>query len=121
MKKLLCLFLLLWLPLFSAAAAAMDLQMQAMQTTPMAAQADAMPCHNEAAAAETTAQPCCGDHQSSHSCLACGVCAFSHAGSHLTAIAAPALPHPVSAAPGYLDRVFSSQLYPPLLKPPIST
>ena len=122
MKKLLCLFLLLWLPLFSAAAAAMDMQMQVIQTTPEAASAavDAMPCHDEAAAADTAVQPCCGDQQTSHDCFACGVCAFSHANSYPAAIAAPALPHPVSAAPAYLDRVFSSQLYPPALKPPIS-
>lgn len=121
MKKLLSIFLLLWLPLFSAAAAAMDAQMQAMQmpASSVPAHADAMPCHDQTPV-DIAAQPCCGEHESDHDCFACGVCAFGHAGSHVTAIAAPAFPPPVSAAPGYPNQLFSSQLYPPALKPPIS-
>ena len=121
MKKLLCIFLMLWLPLFSAAAAAMSMQMQLTQTETVATQAEAMPCHDVATNTDTgVQQPCCGDHETSHDCFACGVCAFSHASSYPALVAAPAFPHPVSAAPGYLDRVFFSQLYPPALKPPIS-
>lgn len=119
MKKLLCLFLLLWLPLFSAAAAAMSMQMQ-LSATP--AQAENMPCHEASASptADNAEQPCCSDHDASHNCFACGVCAFSHASSHLAAVISPALPAPDTSSPGYLARVFSSQLYPPALKPPIS-
>ena len=121
MKKLLCLFLLLWLPLFSAAAAAMSMQMQ-LSAAP--AQSEHMPCH-EASTTQATpdhdaAQPCCDDHDASHNCFACGVCAFSHASSHPTDLAALTLPVPDTSSPGYLARVFSSQLYPPALKPPIS-
>ena len=122
MKKLLCLFLLLWLPLFSAAAAAMSMQMQ-LSAAP--AQAEHMPCHDVSTtqaipADHDAAQPCCGDHDTSHNCFACGVCAFSHASSHPTDMAALTLPAPDTSSPGYLARVFSSQLYPPALKPPIS-
>ena len=117
MKKLLCLFLLLWLPLFSAAAAAMSMQMQ-LSAAP--AQAEHMPCHEASTTHHDAAQPCCDDHNASHNCFACGVCAFSHASSYPVGLAALALPVPDTSSPGYLARVFSSQLYPPALKPPIS-
>jgi len=118
MKKLLCLFLLLWLPLFSAAAAAMSMQMQLSATS---ASAEQMPCHDASTStSDNTKQPCCDDHHASRNCFVCGVCAFSNAARHLAAVPSLALPAPDTFAPRNLVRIFSSQLYPPALKPPIS-
>lgn len=125
MKKLLCLFLLVWLPLFSGAAAAMSMQMQlaALQTV-----ADEMPCHesntdlshNPVAASGQADHSCCDDHETSHNCFACGVCALIHAVANVDAAGQLNLPVTASPAPHFFGRVFSSQLYPPALKPPIS-
>lgn len=125
MKKFICLLLVLWLPLFSGAAAAMSLQ---MQLAAMPAVAHDMPCHETApdpqpaadAAADHAAQPCCDEHEASHNCFACGVCALVHSTTSATPGQQLTLPALASSAPHYYGRIFSSQLYPPALKPPIS-
>ena len=129
MKKSICLFLMLWLPLFTGSAWAMSTRMQlgnlqaSIDDTQAAHVADMPqhPCHEmqaqqaDAHAGETAHH---SDHCSGSNCFACGVCIYA---TNFTTPSpqhffAPSLTH---AKPEPLQTGFASQGYPPALKPPI--
>ena len=139
MKKCVCLFLMLWLPVFTGSAWAMSSQMQLerlqdttvkdtrAQTATMASSEH--PCHEMQADANTVDQvdrsmpsgdkPSHGKHCNGHDCFACGVCIYatSYTAPTQQDIYTPSLSH---ANPEQAQTVFASQGYPPALKPPIS-
>lgn len=129
MKKLICLFLMLWLPLFTGSAWAMSTQMQLgklQSAMPESAAEPAAhpPCHEMQPGEQATHSPAPStqdhnQHCNGHNCFACGVCIY--ASSYTTPMAqtlfTPLLSH---AKPVQFDSVFASQLYPPALKPPIA-
>lgn len=118
MKRLICLFLILWLPLFTGAALAMGTQMQVANELQKIEKAASSPCHDmqHMDSQKPISRHCNGN------CFACGVCAFSCnvTGFMTTTFYAVFAPVTVSPTPSLIDLVFSSQLYPPALKPPIS-
>ena len=129
MKRSIYLFLMLWLPLFTGSAWAMNAQMQfskwqsAMQASE-AAQAAEHPCHEMqpgqvAEHATQTSNQSHNQHCNGHNCFACGVCIYgtNFAAPVVQNVFTPLLSH---AKPVQFDKVFASQLYPPALKPPIS-
>jgi hypothetical protein len=119
MKKLVCLFLMLWLPISAGSAWAMSTQMQvsaAFDTADTAAME--MPCHDMAIENTDSAPEQVPGMK--HNCSACGAC-FS-----VLAAGIPLLPHFSSAAltsrmalPA--DDQTVSQTYPPALRPPITS
>lgn len=125
MKRFICLFLMLWLPLFTGSAWAMSTQMQydklqsAMEGSSQTAET---PCHDmqhEADPVPASNEQSQHSHCTGHNCFACGVCIY--AGSFTM----PTLQHVFTpllsnAKPAQFDETFASQLYPPALKPPIS-
>jgi hypothetical protein len=134
MKRCICLFLMLWLPVFTGSAWAMSTQMQLERVQDTIAQTATMAssehrCHEMQADANTVDQvdrsmpsgdkPSHGKHCNGHDCFACGVCisATSYTGPAQQDIHTPSLSH---ANPEQPQRVFASQGYPPALKPPIS-
>jgi hypothetical protein len=129
MKKFICLFLMLWLPLFTGSAWAMSTQMQLETLQDIVSVTDATtssghPCHEMQSEANTTGQldlhaASHGKHCNGHDCFACGVCIYA------TSYTAPAqhdiyIPSLSHANPEQAQSVFASQGYPPALKPPIS-
>lgn len=134
MKKLICLFLMLWLPLFTGSAWAMSAQMQLDRLHIVAPMTDmkastAQPCHEMQAEkmASPQARPAGasgdeyphGQHCNGHDCFACGVCLYatSYTSPSQPAVFIPALSN---ANPEQPQQTFASQGYPPALKPPIS-
>lgn len=125
MKRLICLFLMLWLPLFTGSAWAMSAQMQfdeLQSVLAVSTQTAETPCHDmqhEAAPAPVNSEQPQHTHCTGHSCFACSVCIYA------SSFAMPALQHVFSpllsyAKPLQYDESFASQLYPPALKPPIA-
>ena len=126
MKKFLCMFLMLWLPLFTGSAWAMSTQtqlgnLQASIDDTQAAQGAGVaqqPCHGMQAQQAEEQPGHHGKHCSGHNCFACGVCIYatnftSPSPQHFFV---PLLTH---AKPEPLQLGFASQGYPPALKPPI--
>lgn len=119
MKKLVCLFLMLWLPLSAGSAWAMSTQMQVNAALDMAAEtAMDMPCHDMDAAGDDQGKG--NTHCLKHNCAACGACfSTSMAGAPAgTAFAFAARPTQVTPA---ADNLPVSQTYPPALRPPIAS
>ncbi|MFM9913394.1 MAG: hypothetical protein ACKVN9_07670 [Methylophilaceae bacterium] len=118
MKRLICLFLILWLPLFTGAALAMGTQMQVANALQQLEKAPTSPCHDmqNMDSQQPASKHCNG------SCFACGVCAFGFQAVSFMIISTFVAPL-ASAAPtlNLPDLAFISQLYPPALKPPILT
>ncbi len=117
MKKLICLFLMLWLPLFTGAALAMSTQMQVADALQQVQKTMPMACHE--LPADTQHQP--AKHGCNSHCLACGVCAFgcNTASFMMTSYVFSATA--ISPAPNPADLVFSFPFYPPAFRPPIAT
>ena len=125
MKRFICLFLMLWLPLFTGSAWAMSAQMQYdnLRAVMEAPSQNAEPsCHemgHEAASVPVSKEPSPHAHCKGHNCFACGVCIYasSFAVPVLQHVSTPLLSH---TKPFQYDVTFASQLYPPALKPPIA-
>jgi hypothetical protein len=129
MKRFICLFLMLWLPLFTGSAWAMSAQMQfdELQSTldvssQDVSQQEEHPCHDMQLASHTetpASDATHGKHCNGHDCFACGVCLFatSFTSPALQHVFTPLLSHTKSVS---FDETFVSQRYPPALKPPIS-
>jgi hypothetical protein len=139
MKRCICLFLMLWLPVFTGSAWAMSTQMQLERLQDSTPQLATMispehPCHEMETDAMTTDRITTdrvdesapsgnhysyGKHCNGHDCFACGVCisATSYTAPAQQDIHTPSLS---LANPEQPQRVFASQGYPPALKPPIS-
>jgi len=113
MKKLICLFLMLWLPLFMASAWAMNMQMQ-LDSTAHDVVITHMSCHDD------TNQAQGNQAHKTHQCLACGICALANASASFSTAPFLNLTAKLSSAPLPVNVVFSSQDYPPAYKPPIS-
>jgi len=119
MKKLICLFLLLWLPISASSAWAMSTQMQvdaALGTVePTSSE---MPCHDMAIEhADTSPDQSSGVK---HNCSACGACSFAFSANislplHFTIAALTSR----AFLPANDQTV--SQTYPPALRPPIAS
>ena len=119
MKKFICLFLMLWLPISANAAWAMSTQMQMNTTldTPTETVMD-MPCHDMAADNSDTNL----NHEPGikHNCSACGACFTVLAtGTALAVYFASAVLSSRAVLPA--DDQIVSQTYPPALKPPIAS
>jgi hypothetical protein len=110
MKKLICLFLMLWLPLFMGSAWAMSMQMQLENQQVQMSQKSHMSCHEKSNKNQST---------SSHKCAVCGMCALVNGTANFNT--APVLNFATSqfTAPQFFYVAFTSQEYPPSYKPPI--
>ena len=125
MKRFICLFLMLWLPLFTGSAWAMSAQMQyeklksAMEASSQTAEPACHDMQHEAVTAPVSKEQSTHAHCTGHNCFACGVCIYA------SSFAMPALQHVLTpllshAKPFQYDEAFASQRYPPALKPPIA-
>jgi hypothetical protein len=119
MKKLICLFLVLWLPISAGSAWAMSTQMQvnAALDAPIETMMD-MPCHDMAA--DNTDVDQGNTENIKHNCAACGACfSISIAGmpslAVMTSLALTTRTAPV------INNPLTSQIYPPALRPPIAS
>ncbi|MGB7816032.1 MAG: DUF2946 family protein [Methylotenera sp.] len=112
MKRLICLFLMLWLPLFMASAWAMNMQMQ-LDSTAHDVVIMHMSCHDD------TNQAQGNQTHKTHQCFACGICALANASASFSTAPFFNLATKPSSAPLPANVVFSSQDYPPAYKPPI--
>jgi hypothetical protein len=109
MRKLICILLMSWLPVFMVTANAMSLQMmtKAMHGD-MQAQAD-MPCHDRT------------DHQpaKTHNCISCGFCMAATSMANFDSAPVLDLPVITSPAPVAIDVIFESTNDSPAFRPPI--
>lgn len=127
MKKLMSIFLMLWLPLFMSSAWAMDLQMDSQMQSGMQMQEQSsvsmidMPCHDMEASIELADTGCknCSDNTADMAhCASCGLCMISLSATQIELFAASLLATPSSAI-SLPDFALFSQDYPPAIKPPI--
>lgn len=139
MKKMLCLFLILWWPLFAMAAQRMQLEMQ-IASSPIGTQnaneqaethqAATGACHHHSVAM-TEAEYLdvkdsgivgshLGGHGLIHTCKMCGYCAVLAGFSDFTAFPNVIGFASVVVKPVLPTLFFHSQSYPPAIKPPIS-
>lgn len=118
MKKLICLFLMLWLPISASSAWAMSTQMQLGENfdAPAETMVD-MPCHDMATHDSPASEQ---EPGLKHNCTACGAC-FT-----ILATGTPSVTYFSStivtsrAAPPANDQTISLT-YPPALRPPIAS
>lgn len=122
LKKFICIFLLIWLPLFISAASAASLQMTManLNAEMQNNMADVPPCHQHASDAQENSSSNNKVHNKQHHiCNLCGFC--------LVASGFANVPHALnvlttdftSSQPAFFTAVFHSQTYPPAIKPPI--
>lgn len=108
MKKLICILLMAWLPVFMVTAGAMSLQMtlQGQQTQ----QADSASCHDNI-----------GNQKSEkiHQCIACGFCMMATSMASFDTALGLAITALTSTAPLSTDVVFKSINDTPAFRPPI--
>lgn len=118
MKKLICLFLMLWLPISAGSAWAMSTQMQLGNAFDAAAEtAMDMPCHDMEAHDDPASDQ---EPASKHNCCVCGAC-FT-----ILAIGTPSAVYfsstiVTSRAALLADDQTISLTYPPALRPPIAS
>ena len=121
MKKLICVFLMVWLPLFMGSAWAMNMQMelqnQLPQVTTNSSVATDMPMNCHMNMMNSTS----GKHsnQPHQKCATCGICAVANASASFNTVPNFDLPVTHSSAPYLLQVAFTSQDLPPTIKPPI--
>ncbi len=113
MKRIICLFLMLWLPLFMGSAWAMSMQMalesQHVQTKHIAVK-PSMSCHESSAKTHKN---------QSDKCAVCGMCALVNGTANFTTAPILNLTASASPKPPFFYIAFISQDYPPNYKPPI--
>jgi hypothetical protein len=113
MKKLICLFLMLWLPLFMGSAWAMSMRMQLDNAGKTQVTKSSMSCH------EVSDKTDKNRSTNSNQCAVCGMCALVNGTANFNT--APVLNFATSqfTAPQFFYVAFTSQEYPPSYKPPI--
>jgi hypothetical protein len=119
MKKLICIFMMIWLPCFMVAANAMSMQMTLKNSLPHTAQIAEhvqMSCHeglNHSKKSDSKNNPSSSHH--------CSFCAFCIVGSAIASTHKLKMSHikTTNIQPTSFDVAFTSQDYPPAIKPPI--
>lgn len=119
MKKMICVFIISWLPCFMVAANAMGMQMALENAQSRPAQTvehEQMSCHeslNHSKTSDSKTTP-----SSNHNCT---FCAFCVVGSAIASTPKLKMTHfkTTNIQPTLFDVAFSSQDYPPAIKPPI--
>lgn len=122
LKKLFCIFLIAWLPLFISTASAASLQMTltnlnaAMQSNMV----DVTPCHQHASDTQENSKK----HnevpsKQHHVCTVCGFCAVSSGYANMPHAFNLQMTSFSASQPAYFTAVFHSQSYPPAIRPPI--
>jgi hypothetical protein len=119
MKKLICIFIMSWLPCFMMAANAMGMQMvleNALQHATQTADHAQMSCHEQVNHDKTSENKT--NHPDSHHCSFCAFCVVGSAvaSTHLLKMSHLKTDNIQHTS---LDVAFSSQDYPPAIKPPI--
>lgn len=109
MKKLICILLIGWLPVFMVAANAMSLQMMTKTMHGDMQVQSSMPCHSEPDDVPSK----------SHNCISCGLCVVATSAAFTPV--APALNIPVfkSFNLSFADDEFKSINHSPAYRPPI--
>lgn len=134
MKKMLCLFLILWWPLFAMAAQRMELEMEIASGVigqhPETLNSAIETCHHQMVAgveandldakAYASLSHDFDGHGKSHTCKLCGYCAVLAGFSDFTAFPNVIGFASVVVKPVLPTLFFHSQSYPPAIKPPIS-
>lgn len=126
MRKIITIWLVLWLPLFMATANAMSLEMEFAHSehTQLHAQVNKhlhtsennFQVHARCHAVHEQGQLPDSQHHGSEHCATCCICALSSAIANLTL---PIVFIPSNIRPQLFDVAFTSQDYPPAIKPPI--
>lgn len=116
MRKHLCTLLLCWLPIFMTATQAMSMEMAFNGITPTSQAVQLSQVHHDC---HSDTQHSTDTNSNKHFCVACGVCVLSHAVSFETVKALTVQPNQSLAPPSFTAN-FTSQGYPPAIKPPIS-
>ena len=123
MKKLICLFLMFWLPLFMGSAWAMNMQMELQNQLP---QSSNMASHTQASAdmpqhchMANNKMPDKKTSQPHPKCAACGMCAIANASASFNTVPNFDLPKVSPHAPILFKVAFTSTDLPPNIKPPI--
>jgi hypothetical protein len=123
MKKFICIFLAVWLPLFISAAGATSLQMTLanVDAQSQATTIEIPPCHQHmASSSEKTQQNDETPSKQHHLCAVCGFCVVTSGFASLTHAFNLQTVTLTSPQPLSFVAVFHSQTYPPAIKPPIS-
>ena len=120
MRKAICLFLILWLPLFMGSAWAMNMQMELQNQLPQIAQQSQKMAHNMA----TNMQMPASCHmniasETNKKCPTCSMCALAHASASFDTAPNFNVLSTTSLTPPYSAVAFYSQDLPPTIKPPI--
>ncbi|MEQ1598060.1 MAG: hypothetical protein ABL880_01710 [Methylotenera sp.] len=110
MKRLICLFLMLWFPLFMGSAWAMNMQMQLEKQQVQMSQKSSMSCHKSSGKSQ---------QNQTHKCAVCGMCALVNGAANFNTAPVLNLAFSQSPAPQFFYVAFTSQDYPPSYKPPI--
>jgi hypothetical protein len=113
MKKLICLFLMFWLPLFMGSAWAMNMQMQLENQQAQFSQKSHMSCHESVDKSKKNQSP------SSQKCAVCGMCALVNGAANFNSAPVLNLASSQCSTPQFFYVAFTSQDYPPSYKPPI--
>jgi hypothetical protein len=113
MKKLICLVLVFWLPLFFVAANAMALEM-ALPSHVKTSSAMEMPCHNTQHNQHQSDLP-----SSKHHCAVCGFCVIGGGTVFICQTTLFYFGRAQNTAPLFFALHSLSQTYPPAIKPPI--
>lgn len=109
MKKLICILLVSWLPIFMATANAMGLQMSIQSMNDHHQQMVDMPCHDKSN----------DQKQSQHHCISCGFCVIATSIASFDNTPIFALEAFTSISPAFIDVGFKSADQSPAFKPPI--
>jgi len=122
MKRLICIFLMLWLPLFMGSASAMSMHMALEnQSTDLGLLAHSVAkvqggCHDDA---EILPQTQSKSSNQKHQCFACGTCALANSSASFDTIPVFDILSQTSMTPQYFNVAFYSLGHPPVIKPPI--
>lgn len=114
MKKLICILLMSWLPIFMVTANAMSLQMTSQNMSHSAEQSavaysDAKACHDKTNKRQDGA----------HHCVSCGFCLMATSMANFDTFPVIDILVFSSIAPEAIDVVFNATSYSPAFRPPI--
>lgn len=109
MKKLICIVLISWLPVFMLTANAMSLQMTTQSLIADLQTEASMPCHDK-----TDKQPL-----KAHNCMSCGFCAIATSIASTTTVPFLHIPECKSFKTSFVDDGFNSIDHAPAYRPPI--
>lgn len=132
MRRVICLFLLLWFPLFAMAAQVMSTKMQlaslpsshlnhnqsvAVEAPSKTMETGMVNCHMSEMSDDSSKAPSTS-HQSKHDCKLCGFCVMSNGMAQFTNVL-PQFVHFDRLPSDSFFLIFHSQRYSPAVKPPI--